>query len=318
MKNIVLAIDIGASYLRAALINKAGKVLEKIAKPTRKKGKNGQVLTAQILEIIFQLMPKSSDLKGIGIGSIGPLDYKKGRILKSPSLPFSSVPLVSALKKNFPSLKISLLNDCGAAVWGEKIWGAGKNLENLVYITISTGIGTGAVVNGRLLFGRDGNAAEMGHQIIEEKYNFLCSCGKGRGHWEGIASGRNIPRFFKAWLKRENLKANFRYQTAKEIFAAAKEKDKIALKFLQELGKINARAVSNIIVAYNPALITLGGAVALNNADLILMPLKKNIDRFLSPPKIKITGLGEDIVLLGAAASVFLPPPPPKTIQKTV
>jgi glucokinase len=307
MEKLALSIDIGATHLRTALINKKGEILKKISRPTNKKGKDGKIVSGQILEMIYQLTSgKFSQFQGIGIGTIGPLDYKKGGIEQSPNIPFKFVPLIEPIS-SASDLPVSLLNDCLCAVWAEKIYGAGKNLDNLVYITISTGIGVGAIVDGKLLLGKGGNAAEMGHQIIEEKYNFLCSCGKGRGHWEGIASGRNLPRFFRVWLKEKELRTSFKPRTAEDIFSAAENKDKIALNFLEELAKINARALSNIIVAYDPALITFGGAVALNNRGLILKPLKKYIDKFLIPPKIKITPLGKDIVLLGAAATIFYP-----------
>ena len=314
MKNICLAIDVGATCLRAALINKEGKILKRISMPTKKKGKDSKVVSRQILEMIEQLASgKFSCLKGIGIGAIGPLDYKKGGIKQPPNISFKFVPLIKPITSEF-RLPVSFFNDCLCAVWAEKIYGAGKNLDNLVYITISTGIGGGAIVDGHLLLGKDGNAVEIGHLIIEEKYNFLCSCEKGRGHWEGIASGSNLPRFFRSWLKTTKNKASFKVNSSKDIFEAAKKKEKIALKFMQELGKINARALSNIIVAYDPSLITLGGAVALNNKELILKPLKKHIDNYLTPPKIKITSLGEDIVLLGAAATMFYPPKVPSLV----
>lgn len=307
MEKICLALDIGATNLRIALINKQGKILKKVCQPTKRQGKDGKVITDQIIKLADSLVKKEPLLSGVGIASAGPLDYKKGGIKNSPNIPFQFVPLLKPLSSTF-GLPVSLLNDCLAAVWAEKIYGAGKNLENLVYVTISTGIGGGAIVNSHLLFGKNGNAVEVGHSIIEEKYNFLCSCGKGRGHWEGIASGNDIPRFFQAWLKKTKSKTNFKAKSAKDIFSAAKNKNRIALKFIEELGKINARALSNIIVAYDPELITLGGAVVLNNKELILKPIKKYIDRFLTPPKIKITPLGKDIVLLGAAATVFYPP----------
>lgn len=307
MEKRVLAIDIGASNLRVALISQQGRILEKITQKTRKKGKSGEVITGQVLELADFLLKKAPCILGIGISSIGPLDYKNGGIKESPNIPFKFVPLVEPLSSAF-GLPILLFNDCLCAVWGEKIYGLGKNFKNLVYITLSTGIGGGAIVDDHLLFGKDGNACEIGHLIIEEKYNFLCSCNKGRGHWEGIASGTNIPRFFKAWLNEKRLKVGFKTKRAKDIFEAAKKKNKIALRFIQELGKINARAISTIISAYDPALITLGGAVALNNKKLILEPLKKYIDHYLRAPKIKITPLGEDITLLGAAAVVFFPP----------
>jgi len=310
---IAVAVDIGATNLRVALVSKQGIILrEKIVK-TPQEGRDGKVIPKQIISLIKQLLVGLKlQIEGIGISSIGPLDLRKGGIINSPNLSFRFVPLVKPLKTAF-SLPLYLLNDCTASVWGEKFFGAGKRIKNLVYITISTGIGGGAIVDNHLLFGQRGNAVEVGHLIIDTKYNFLCGCKKGRGHWESLASGKNIPRFFKTWLKEKKVKAGFKYKTkyktARDIFEAAKEKDKIALYFVREiLGKVNARGISNVIVAYNPKLITLGGAVVLNNQKLILEPIKKYIDHYLEPPEIEVTPLKEDIGLFGAAATVFFPP----------
>ncbi len=199
---------------------------------------------------------------------------------------------------------VYLLNDCGAAVLGEKHFGAGKGLNNLVYVTLSSGIGGGAMVDGHLLSGERGNAVEIGHLVVETSYNLKCGCGKGQGHWEGYGSGESLPKFFKFWLKKKKRKLNFKVSTAKDIFEAAKKKKRLALAFVEELAKINARAVSDIIVAYEPVLITLGGAVALNNQSLILR-LKKYVDHYLKIPEIRITPLGEEAVLYGGLAMVF-------------
>jgi len=192
---------------------------------------------------------------------------------------------------------------------GEKYFGAGKKYSTLVYITMSSGIGGGAIVNNCLLLGKDGNAAEIGHMHVDSEYNLKCSCGKGLGHWEAYASGNNIPKFFRAWLlKNGDSISTMEIEspwTAKNIFDAARKKDKIALKFMEELGKINGRGLSNVIAAYNPEIIILGGAVVLNNSELVLEYAKKYIDKFLRWPSIKITTLGENAPLLGAAASVF-------------
>jgi len=301
----VIAIDLGATHLRAAVISSEGKVLIKDRQELNKKGEDGKIISEQIIELISPLIEKYEP-KAITIGSIGPLDFEQGAIVNTPNVKFSFIPVKKPLESEF-NLPVKLFNDCQAAVWGENIYGAGKEFQNVVYITISTGIGGGAVVDNHLLRGADNNAVEIGHQIIEEEYNFECSCNKGTGHWEGIASGENLPRFFKAWLNKNNLEVDFRPSSSKDVLDRAENNDTVK-KFIKQLGEINARAVSNVIVAYNPALITLGGAVALNHPKIILNPVKNNIDHFLKEPEIKITPLGENITLIGAAASYFHPP----------
>lgn len=301
-----IAIDLGATNLRVALISKEGKILNKLEEKTTKEGSSGKIITQQITKLI-EFLIKDKNLKnisGIGISSIGPLDYKKGGPFNAPNVPFKFIPLTKPLENKF-SLPVYLLNDCNAAVLGEKYFGEGKNFENLIYITISTGIGGGAIVNNKLLIGKSGNAAEVGHFVVDTKYCLPCTCGKGKGHWEGYCSGRNLPRFLNFWAKKEKILVDFKVKESKNIFEAAKRKNKIALTFLEEVAKINATAISNIIVAYDPELITLGGAVVLNNQDFIINGIKKYVDHYLKVPKIKITSLKEDITLLGAAAAVF-------------
>ncbi len=134
---------------------------------------------------------------------------------------------------------------------------------------------------------------EFGYHLeiyLEENYNFECSCGE-TGHWEGVASGESLPRFFKVWLKRNDKKVNFQPKDAKTILNNSE--NNTVQQFLTELGKMNARAVSNLIVAYDPSLITFGGAVALNHPDLILPPIKEHVDNFIDKyyPFTQIPGI---------------------------
>lgn len=300
-----IAIDLGASNVRVALLSRDGKILQRIGEPTAKEGDSGSVVTKQIVRLIHSLLDKAKPIhaKGIGIASIGPLDYKRGGPTRSPNVPFAFIPLVKPLQKEF-SMPVLLHNDANAAALGEKHFGAGKNTENLVYITLSTGIGGGAIIDGSLLLGKSGNAAEVGHMIVDTTYQLRCTCGKGIGHWEGLASGRNIPKFFQTWAKATNKEVP-PFHSAKDIFQEAKRGNAIVLAFLEELAKVNAHAISNIIVAYDPELITIGGSVALHNKEVIIQGIKKYVDHYLKVPKIQITKLGEDIGLLGAAAAVF-------------
>jgi len=307
----VLAIDLGATNVRAALVSSRGTIVRKIQRGTDRSGKDGAAVTTQIIEMVEGLLRAAraerddrASIAGIGISSIGPLDYLRGGPTSSPNVPYSFISLVKPLEKRF-RLPVTFLNDANAAVIGEQRFGAGKGIKNLVYITISTGIGGGAIVDNKLLFGRSGNAAEVGHLVVDTAYNLPCTCGKGAGHWEGYASGRNIPRFFHAWLAEKKQNAPFQYQEAKDIFLHARKQDPAALVFLDELARVNARAISSVIVAYDPELITLGGSVALGNSRALIGGVEKYADRYLPLPKIKITSLGEDISLLGAAAAVF-------------
>jgi glucokinase len=200
-------------------------------------------------------------------------------------------------------------------VLGEKEFGLGKGLSNLVYITLSTGIGGGAIVDGKLLIGKDGNAVEIGHMVIDKEGKLLCGCGKP-GHWEAYCSGANIPRFVRLWFKSHEVEksklfelggTNLSKLTSKLLFEAAKLGDEVAIQVVEEIGRLNAMGFANLINAYDPELITVGGAVALNNPELVLRPIKKYVKDFAvnRVPKIALTPLGEDVTLYGLLAVVL-------------
>jgi len=309
MSKLAIGVDLGASNLRVGLVSEDGKILAILKEPTDKNGKDGSVVTQQIIRAIKELHGKNKPKKkvtGIGIASIGPLNYKRGGPENSPNVPYDFIPLIKPLEKEF-KLPVFLHNDANVAALAERHFGAGKKTENLVYITISTGIGGGAIVNGNLLLGKSGNAAEAGHIIVDTKYSMPCTCGHGSGHWEGLASGTNIPRFYEVWRKATSPTpaAIASYGEAKVIFAMAANQEKFVLDFLEELSRVNARAVSSIIAAYDPELITIGGSVASNNPDFIINGIMKYVDHYLKIPEIKITKLGDEIGVLGATAAVF-------------
>lgn len=308
INKLAIGIDLGASNIRVALVSSSGKITKNIKQPTNRDGKNGGVVTGQIIAMIKEIAGAKNYKKfaGIGVASIGLLDYKKGGPQNSPNVPYDFIPLVKPLEREF-KLPIYLHNDANASALAERLFGAGKKTRNLVYITLSTGIGGGAIVDGNLLFGKSGNAAELGHIIVDTKYNIPCTCQKGVGHWEGLASGTNIPRFYTIWRNANTLTPTAAATTseAKVIFAMAVKQEGFALDFLEELSRVNARAISSIIAAYDPELITIGGSVALNNPEFIIEGIKKYIDHLLKVPEIQITRLGDEIGALGAAAAVF-------------
>jgi glucokinase len=196
---------------------------------------------------------------------------------------------------------VRLANDCHAGVLGEAVFGAGTGCRDQVYITLSTGIGAGVVSRGRIILGRDGNAAEIGHFHVDSTWNLTCGCG-GTGHWEGYASGRFLPRFFARWCELAGHPAgNAGSLSAEGIFSAARMRDPAALGFLEALGEINGRGISDVIVAYDPSLIVLDGSVVLRNGDLILPCLLQHVDRFLPPPEIRLSSLDGLAPLLGAS-----------------
>lgn len=315
--DLVIGVDIGATNIRAALGSSDKGIIRKITERTIRTDDPEKVIE-QIVRLIKTVAgDQLAKIKAIGIGSIGPINLKKGMILHPPNALFRNVPVVEGLTERF-RVPVYLLNDCNAAVLGEKVFGAGKNIDNLFYVTISSGIGGGAIVDKNLLFGKDGNAVEIGHIVVDFEGKVECRCG-ARGHWEAYCSGANIPKFVK-YLVRE-YPEKFRGSefeklvetdnlTPEKLFEKANQGDKYALMIVDELGKINTVGFANINTCYDPELITVGGSIALFNQRLIIDPIVKNIKSYTvnRVPEIMITPLGGDIVLYGAIALAAAPP----------
>ena len=302
-----IAIDIGATNIRVATGDHTG-LKRKVVRPTdTHNGSEG--VSKQIIKLIESI--RTEEPSAIGIGSIGPIDLEKGMITNTPNYPLQNIPIEEPLVEEY-KVPVTIVNDCAAAVMGEQMFGAGQGMENLVYVTISTGLGAGAIVDDNLLLGKDGNAVEAGHFTIIPDSDMICGCGC-RGHWEAFCSGKNIPRYVKTLLGKSNWKNSGLYKlvggdsesiTAKTLYTAANQGDEYSLGIVQKIGEINAIGFANIINAYDPELITVGGSIALNNHKLVLNPIKENVHKYTINriPEIKITPLGQDAVIIGALA----------------
>ena len=301
-----IAVDIGATHIRVASGDESGLKKKIHGETDQVSGPEG--IPRQIIRLISEL---EETPVAIGIGSIGPIDYTGGIITNTPNYPFKEIPVTEPLKKEF-EVPVKIVNDCSAGVLGEHTFGAGQDTENLFYVTMSTGLGGGAIVDGHLLMGKEGNAVEIGHITIYPHSRIMCGCGCP-GHWEAFSGGKNIPQYARTLLRdtywRSSLLSdlcggNPKAITVKMIFDAAKQGDDHALMVVEEIGKVNAIGFADIVNAYDPELITVGGSIALNNSDLIMRPIEHYIAGHVINrlPCIMITPLGEDVILYGAMA----------------
>jgi len=315
----IIGVDLGGTWVRLALSNEKGRFLRKVQERVDKSSE--KAVANQIMKMIHLVCQKSNvdsaTIEGVGIASAGPLNLKEGALINPTNLPFEYVPLTKPISKEL-GLPTYLINDCTAAVLGEKAFGAGKGLDNLVYITIGTGIGGGAIVDGLLLLGKDGNAVEIGHLTIDFEGRLKCGCGK-KGHWEAYCSGKNIPSFVRMKLEEideatiekslilTKTKGDLSKLTSETFFNAAKEGDKLSLQLVEEIGVLNAIGFANVINAYDPSLITVGGTVTLKNPRLILSPIRRHVEDYARNrvPKIIVTPLGQDVGIFGAVAAVL-------------
>jgi len=302
----LVAVDIGATNIRVAIGGEKGLKAKRSDATDRLNGPEG--VPRQIARMIRSL---GVDPAAIGVGSIGPLDTKRGAIGATPNFAFKHIPIVAPLEAEF-NVPVQIMNDCNAAVIGEHFYGAGKGLDNIFYVTLSTGLGGGAIVDGNPLNGKDGNAPEIGHLTLDPDSELVCGCGC-RGHWEAYCSGANIPNFARILLRNRDMEGDLLLKmvggdlgklTSEMIFDAARRRDGDAVFIVDEVGKANAVGFANIVNAFDPELITIGGSVAMNNPELIVEPIKRRIDKHLinRKPEIRLTPLGADVVLFGGLA----------------
>jgi len=246
-----------------------------------------------LVDWIVEYARKKKGLSMASIASIGPLDLGKGWILETPNINIGPYPIVEAIHNKL-GVPVVLLNDCQAAVWGEFIYGKYRGTQNMVYITLSSGIGAGAIVDGHLLIGKTGNAHEVGHFVVNFDGKVRCGCG-GLGHWEAYVGGKNIPRNTSELIKDySGSKTPFYYKivegnfTVEELFNHSIEADPVANYVIEKIILITAAGISSIIAAYDPEIIILGGTL-----------FHKGLSRFLDKITgyLKLYSLIENVVL---------------------
>lgn len=299
----IAAADIGATHVRSAVFDGDGRCITHRKEPLWRDGADGRAVTGQVIRMLRAVCNAAGTVPdAVGIATAGPLSADGGSIFRSPNMPYADIPLRGPLEAAFPC-PVAILNDAAAGAYHEYHAGAGRGCRNLVYLTISTGIGCGVVADGRLIGGAGGNAGEAGHFCVDTVYHLPCGCG-GAGHWEAYASGAGMPRFYRAWCKRrgQELSAALEHDvTAESLCAAARAGDAVAVAFFRDLAVVNGRGFSSLIAAYAPERIVVGGPVATENPDLVVAPAREYIDRYLPMPEIVLSGADGMAPLVGAA-----------------
>lgn len=288
-----LGLDLGGTQVRAALIHGA-RILARAAEPTDVAGGPPAVLR-QFHRLIAQVDPGQS-ATALGISSPGPLDTETGTVLSIPTLPgWEGLPLRDLLARD-SGLPVTLENDGIAAAFGEWRHGAGQGLRHLVYVTVSTGIGGGVVVDGRLLHGRRGMAGHVGHLPLAD--GPLCSCG-APGCFEALASGTALARAARGRL------ATCPNPTARDVVEAARHGDPVALDLIATEARHLGTGFAALLHLYSPEAIVMGGGVAqafdLLEPTLMATLRARAMPAFRDVPVIR-AGLGQDSGLIGAAA----------------
>ena len=311
---VYLGIDVGATNIRVGVVGRDGSVIRFVRGRTPRSG-GREAIASSIIRMIDGLGEDlTSRIEGVGVGSIGPLNIRSGEVINTPNNPIRNFSLLEPLRREL-RLPVYVVNDCVAAAWGEYLWGAGRGRENVVYITLSSGIGAGAVVDGHLLLGKDGNAHEVGHIVVDYSSRVRCGCG-GLGHWEAFASGRNLSNLISELIPKlasasgEDIKDLIsKYSNPKELFTLWRGGDPYSAIIVEELKRIDAAGIASVINVYDPEVLSVGGSIAINNEDFMAQVFE-TVKYFVtnSMPKLTLTPFKDLAVVVGAAAIAHSPP----------
>jgi len=314
MKKVVAGIDIGGTFTKLGIVDREGKVYAdtSISTDTHKEIDTFLEHLAVAVRELLREHEGKMELEGIGIGAPNG-NYYRGVIEYAPNLNWKGmIPFVEMFKTHF-DIPIVLTNDANAAALGEMMYGGARNMTDFIVITLGTGLGSGIVVNGKVVYGHDGFAGEMGHVNVVENGR-QCGCGK-LGCLEAYVSATGIVRTVYELLAfhtedSDLRKIPFEKLTAKDISDAASRGDFIALKAFDMTGKTLGRILADVVALFSPEAIFLFGGLS-NAGDYIFKPVKANMEENLLSiykDKVKIlpSGLTEtNAAVLGSAGLIW-------------
>ncbi len=310
MREVVAGMDIGGTNIIFGLVDRSGNVLAEDRIKTAEYPDFRKFVKATSAAI-DKMMENKKDLKlaALGIGAPN-ANYHKGTIELAPNLPWKGiVPLVEYMKSEI-NVPVVATNDANAAAMGEMIFGGAKGMKNFIVLTLGTGLGSGIVINGEVVYGHTSFAGELGHTIIVPGGR-ECGCGR-KGCSETYASASGLVRTVLNMLSEMRIDSKLRdippsQLTSKLIVDAANENDPVALKAIDYTAEMLAFGISNAIVFSSPEAVFLFGGLV-KAGEILLAPVRKYVDNTVMPifkgtVKILPSGISEsNAAVLGAAA----------------
>jgi len=312
--DLILGVDLGGSKILAAVVKPRGEMLSS-DESTTPATESHEVVIQSIIDSVHSALKHASctisEISAIGIGAPGISNPEAGILFTSPNLPGWRNVLLRDIIQNKLDKKAFLINDANAAALGELYFGAARGTHNFIYITLSTGIGGGIVINGKIYTGAIGTAGEVGHMTIDDN-GPLCNCGN-KGCWEALASGTALAREAKRRIKEGTKTSILKYVdgdsekvTAQIIHSAAERGDKLAKDLIARTGYYVGVGMANLINIFNPELIVIGGGLS-NIGDMLLKPAfkvaaERSYKEAFQAVRFVSAGLGRNSGVLGAAA----------------
>ncbi|WP_342409978.1 ROK family protein [Paenibacillus sp. FSL R10-2778] len=308
VESYVVGIDLGGTKIAAALFDSKGTVLKRELMETA-----GARTAKEVVQRMIDMIRSVSEgrpLTGVGLASPGAVNSQDGIVIHGTNLPeWDNVPLKHWMELEL-GVEVKVVNDANAAAWGEYVRGAGKGADNMVYVTFSTGIGAGIVIDGKLLLGKNSFAGELGHNIIDPN-GTECSCGRF-GCWEVFASGTAIRDMALRSMESspsmitELANINGEKITSRHVFEAMALNDPVAVEVIDRSIHYMALGLANAVHTFNPDRIVIGGGVS-KAGDLLFPALVEKTELFVMDPykgtfTIEPAALKDDVGLIGAAA----------------
>lgn len=303
-----IGVDLGGTNIAVGVVKKDGSlVCKKSVKTQAEKGFEAimNAMSGCILSLLRENGISLSDVEGIGIGSPGSINSRDGVVIYTNNIRLENAPMAATLRKAIDK-PVFVSNDANCAALGESIAGGARGIENVLMITLGTGVGGGVILNGKIFDGYNGTGAELGHTVIRtggEK----CTCGR-RGCWEAYASATAVIRQTKAAIARhpESLMAKATDVSGRTAFEAAKKGDRAGKAVVKRYLNYVAEGIVDMINIFRPEVVLLGGGIS-HEGDYILKPIQRHINRYsygaayVKPPVIKLATLGNDAGIIGAA-----------------
>ncbi|MCP9612597.1 ROK family protein [Coprobacter tertius] len=311
-KPYVVGIDIGGTNSVFGIVDARGTVIASGSIKTQKYNKVEDYvedLTAELTKLL-ESENATDKIMGIGIGAPNG-NYFSGTIEFAPNLPWRGVIPLAQMISDRMGIPAALTNDANAAAIGEMTYGAARGLKDFIMITLGTGVGSGIVINGQLVYGHDGFAGELGHTIVRRNNGRLCGCGR-TGCLEAYTSATGVARTAREFLeirKDDSLLRQIPIQdiTSKDVYDAAVKGDKMAAEIFEYTGTILGEAFADFVAFSSPKAIILFGGLA-KSGDLIMKPICEAMERnmlniFKNKVKVMLSELKEsDAAVLGASA----------------
>ena len=314
---LIMGIDLGGSKILAAVVDPRGEILS-IDESVTPAAKERDAIIQSVVDSAHRASEQAgvaiSDLYAVGVGAAGISNPEAGILFSSPNLPGLRNVLLGDIMQDRLGNKTFLINDADAAALGEFNFGAARGARNFIYITLSTGIGGGIVIDGKIYSGAIGAAGEVGHMTIDDN-GPICNCGN-RGCWETLASGTALAKEARKRIVGgartsvlEYAEGDIEKVTPEAIHGAAQQGDSLAKELIARTGYYVGVGLANLINIFNPELIVIGGGLS-NIGDMLLKPAfkvagERSFKEAFQAVRFASAGLGPNSGVLGAAAFAF-------------